>query len=143
MSELEHQWFLDGYQVLATPLLRWRRLGLRTFWHLHVCSQMVLAVTVMPTAIKESERPEDCPHSAHAKWSGSNQYGRYTKCMACKAQLSYAPHTPEELEERRMAKLTRERQKAVRARYKEDLKPSIKAWEGSSDPWVASPPVPK
>eukprot|EP00959_Pyramimonas_sp_CCMP1952_P190537 3984997-Pyramimonas_sp.AAC.1 len=63
--------------------------------------------------------------------------------MTCKLQLSHAPHTPEELEERRMAKLTRERQKAVRAQYKEDLKPRIKAWEGSSDPWVPPPTVPK
>eukprot|EP00959_Pyramimonas_sp_CCMP1952_P205773 4302961-Pyramimonas_sp.AAC.1 len=94
----------------------------------------------MPTAIKEREDPDTCPHPAHAKWEGANQHGKYGKCMACKAQLFYTPFTAEELEQRRLAKLTKDRQKAVRAEYKEKLKPKIHPWEGP-DPWVASSPA--
>eukprot|EP00959_Pyramimonas_sp_CCMP1952_P192777 4030984-Pyramimonas_sp.AAC.1 len=44
MSELQTQWFLSGYQVLAVPLLRWRRVLLCMSWHLHVRAQMALAM---------------------------------------------------------------------------------------------------
>eukprot|EP00959_Pyramimonas_sp_CCMP1952_P165395 3457544-Pyramimonas_sp.AAC.1 len=39
LPEFETQWLLSGCQVLTTPVLRWRLVTLRMFWHLHVSTQ--------------------------------------------------------------------------------------------------------
>lgn len=39
------------------------------------------------------EKKEDCEHPLSHVVQGSNQYGRWERCLKCKTKISYTPHS--------------------------------------------------